>query len=214
MYLAQVLTAIMILRAIPEKKEEKERIRLALLRAALQLAAKHGFASLGLREVARTAAIAPTSFYRHFADMDELGSALIEELVDPLLSQLADPLRRAAGRDQSAGLIVDAMLATVANDPALVRFLLAERVGASAARRAALAQKLTRLAMALEGPGPSASAEASRGSAHANAALALLLDGCGRALDCEPGRLADLRASLVQPVRELLAAKPAKVRRG
>src|ERR1700712_69266 len=77
----------MVLRAKPEKVEERERTRLALLRATLLLAAQHGFAGLGLREVARGAQIAPTSFYRHFADMEELGVALVEELVAPLLAR-------------------------------------------------------------------------------------------------------------------------------
>ena len=59
----------MPMRPSPHKQEEKERVPLSLLDAALTLGATHGFASLGLREVARAADIAPTSFYRHFADM-------------------------------------------------------------------------------------------------------------------------------------------------
>ena len=51
----------MVLRLKPDKREEKDRIRDELQRAALSLGAAHGFASLGLREVARDADIAPTS---------------------------------------------------------------------------------------------------------------------------------------------------------
>ncbi|RMF19514.1 MAG: HTH-type transcriptional repressor FabR, partial [Gammaproteobacteria bacterium] len=60
--------------------EQKQRTRRALLDAALrQLGADKSFANLSLREVAREAGIAPTSFYRHFNDMEELGLALVDE---------------------------------------------------------------------------------------------------------------------------------------
>jgi AcrR family transcriptional regulator len=50
-----------------------------LLMAALRLLGPHrSVSSLGLREVAREAAIAPNSFYRHFHDVDELAVALID----------------------------------------------------------------------------------------------------------------------------------------
>lgn len=44
-----------------------------------QLSAERSFASLSLREVAREAGIAPTSFYRHFRDVDELGLTMVDE---------------------------------------------------------------------------------------------------------------------------------------
>lgn len=50
-----------------------------LLEAALRLLGPHrSVSTLGLREVAREANIAPMSFYRHFRDIDELAVALIE----------------------------------------------------------------------------------------------------------------------------------------
>jgi AcrR family transcriptional regulator len=61
------------------RQERKQRTRQALLDAALEMVADRGFASLSLREVARRAGIVPTAFYRHFASMDELGVALVEE---------------------------------------------------------------------------------------------------------------------------------------
>jgi AcrR family transcriptional regulator len=47
--------------------------------AAAELALGRSFDTLSLREVAKLAGIAPTSFYRHFHDMEGLGLALIEE---------------------------------------------------------------------------------------------------------------------------------------
>jgi AcrR family transcriptional regulator len=61
------------------RQERKQRTRQALLDAALELLADRGFANLSLREVAKGAGIVPTAFYRHFASMDELGVALVEE---------------------------------------------------------------------------------------------------------------------------------------
>ncbi|MEX0604931.1 MAG: TetR family transcriptional regulator [Marinobacter sp.] len=52
-----------------------------LMTAALSLVGKgRHFASLGIREVTREAGIVPTSFYRHFRNMDDLGLQLVDEL--------------------------------------------------------------------------------------------------------------------------------------
>ena len=130
----------MVLRTKPEKKEEKEKTRVALIRAALGLAATFGFASLSLREVSREAAIAPTSFYRHFGDMEELGLAIIKEAVVPALLGVTLASRGTATRDRHAALaLAEALLLAVGEDPNLFRFLFAERVGGSKTFRAALA---------------------------------------------------------------------------
>ncbi|WP_246127894.1 TetR family transcriptional regulator [Amycolatopsis rhizosphaerae] len=73
----------------PERRHErKERTRRALLDAALSLSADRGFATLSLREVTKQAGIVPTAFYRHFASMDELGVALVEESMRALRAML------------------------------------------------------------------------------------------------------------------------------
>ena len=60
---------------------QKEKTRRALIDAAFnQLSAEKSFSNLSLREVAREAGIAPTSFYRHFNDMDELGLEMVDEV--------------------------------------------------------------------------------------------------------------------------------------
>lgn len=52
-----------------------------LMSAALELVGKgRHFASLGIREVTRQAGVVPTSFYRHFRSMDDLGLQLVDEL--------------------------------------------------------------------------------------------------------------------------------------
>ncbi|MDB6049737.1 MAG: transcriptional regulator, TetR family [Pseudomonas sp.] len=63
------------------RAEQKQQTRHALLDAAHSLMASgRGFGSLSLREVAKTAGIVPTGFYRHFDDMDQLGLALVFEV--------------------------------------------------------------------------------------------------------------------------------------
>ena len=54
------------------RAQQKEQTRRAIVDAAFRmLSPDQSFANLSLREVAREAGIAPTSFYRHFKDMDE-----------------------------------------------------------------------------------------------------------------------------------------------
>ena len=189
------------MRISPEKREEKERVRLALVEAALRLAALHGFASLGLREVSRAASIAPTSFYRHFADMEELGISLIEQRVTPLVAALC---ARAQG-DEAALSVLDALLAHADEEPALLRFLLAERVGAAPAFRKALRTKLAPLVSALQRAGERDTAQVA--APDADAAVVLVLEGCARVLD-DPAVRERVRAQLGAPLRKLLMGEP------
>ena len=66
-----------------------------------QLSAERSFASLSLREVAREAGIAPTSFYRHFRDVDELGLTMVDERFDaaPAYASGASAYRQGRQRD-------------------------------------------------------------------------------------------------------------------
>jgi AcrR family transcriptional regulator len=62
------------------RSEQKQRTRAHLMDAALALMGQgRGFTSLSLREIAREAGVVPASFYRHFASLDELGLALVED---------------------------------------------------------------------------------------------------------------------------------------
>lgn len=198
-----------------QKKSEKDRVRAGLLRAALRLGAAHGFASLGLREVAREAGIAPTSFYRHFADMQELGVALSSELVGETVAEVCDALRAPEGDLVEA--LWSAMFAACVRDPELARFFVAERAGASPELRASLQRQLSVLAEALalacnstlpEPPPPSA----------ADAAVVLLIDACARALDEPQEQRTALREACTWAINRLLSTPvgplPSKARSG
>jgi AcrR family transcriptional regulator len=71
------------------RKQQKQETRQKLMDAAAsELASGRSFDTLSLREVAKLSGIAPTSFYRHFHDMEGLGLALIEEHGERLLHSL------------------------------------------------------------------------------------------------------------------------------
>ncbi|ECO5071501.1 HTH-type transcriptional repressor FabR [Salmonella enterica] len=121
------------------RAQQKEKTRRSLVEAAFsQLSAERSFASLSLREVAREAGIAPTSFYRHFRDVDELGLTMVDES-GLMLRQL---MRQARQRGSVIRTSVSTFMEFIGNNPNAFRLLLRERSGTSAAFRAAVAREI------------------------------------------------------------------------
>ncbi|MBO0854789.1 MAG: TetR family transcriptional regulator [Nocardia sp.] len=116
--------------------ERKERTRRALVEGTLTLAAERGFAALSLREIARSAGIVPTAFYRHFESLDELGTTLVDEGVRQMRLALRE-LRRTP--DARLSETVRFTFAQVAGREDLYSFLIRERHGGSSALREAIA---------------------------------------------------------------------------
>ncbi|WP_249358059.1 TetR family transcriptional regulator [Nocardia cyriacigeorgica] len=119
--------------------ERKERTRRALLDGTLALAADRGFAALSLREIARSAGIVPTAFYRHFASLDDLGATLVDEGVKALRLALRQLRRRP---DAQLSETVRFVFDQVADKRELFGFLTRERRGGSAALRQAIATEM------------------------------------------------------------------------
>ncbi|SUA47175.1 HTH-type transcriptional repressor fabR [Nocardia africana] len=119
--------------------ERKERTRRALLDGTLTLAAERGFAALSLREIARSAGIVPTAFYRHFDSLDELGTALVDEGVRQLRLALRQ-LRRTP--DARLAETVRFVFAQIAGREDLYGFLIRERHGGAPALRTAIATEM------------------------------------------------------------------------
>ena len=122
---------------------QKEKTRRALVDAAFnQLTAEKSFSNLSLREVSREAGIAPTSFYRHFKDMDELGLAMVDES-GLILRQL---MRRARKRLENGGGVVATSVETffefIEERPNMFRLLLRESSGTSLAFRTAASREI------------------------------------------------------------------------
>jgi len=136
---------------VTTRSEQKLRTRRALLDAALELlSAERVFSSLSLREVTRTAGIAPTSFYRHFEDMNDLGLALVEE-AGLALRQL---LRKARARIKEKGTAIDTSVDTfmeyLISNTDHFRLLLREHTGNSKEFRTAINLEINHFVTELE----------------------------------------------------------------
>ncbi|MDN3680200.1 HTH-type transcriptional repressor FabR [Vibrio tapetis] len=132
------------------RAQQKEKTRRSLIDAAFrQLSADRSFSNLSLREVAREAGIAPTSFYRHFKDMDELGLTMVDE-GGLLLRQLMRQARQRIVREGSViRTSVETFMEFIESSPNVFRLLLRERSGTSAAFRAAVAREMQHFAAEL-----------------------------------------------------------------
>ncbi|UVL62185.1 TetR family transcriptional regulator [Pseudomonas sp. B21-032] len=121
------------------RAEQKQQTRHALLDAARNLMESgRGFGSISLREVAKTAGIVPTGFYRHFTDMDQLGLALVNEVGETF----RQTIRLVRQNEFELGGITDAsvriFLDVVAANRAQFLFLAREQYGGSQQVRQAI----------------------------------------------------------------------------
>ena len=124
------------------RQERKQRTRQALLDAALDLLDDRGFANLSLREVAKQAGIVPTAFYRHFASMDELGIALVEESMRSLRHMIRAARATPRASSELIANSVHALHEHVRAQRAHFRFIVRESYGGTGAVSAAIAVEL------------------------------------------------------------------------
>lgn len=90
--------------------ERRQATRQALVEAALlRMEAGDSFDSLSLRGLARAAGVVPTAFYRHFASMDELGLALVDESFGTLRAMLRQAREGGVGPEQ----VIQASVGTI-----------------------------------------------------------------------------------------------------
>jgi TetR/AcrR family transcriptional regulator, fatty acid biosynthesis regulator len=125
------------------RSQQKEKTRRNIINSALnQLSEDKSFASLSLREVSREAGIAPTSFYRHFKDMEELGLTLVDES-GLTLRQLMRKARKRFAKGGSVILTsVETFMEFCQSNPNVFRVLFHERSGTTQALRAAVAREI------------------------------------------------------------------------
>jgi len=125
------------------RAQQKERTRRAIIEAAFQqLSAETSFSNLSLREVAREAGIAPTSFYRHFKDMDELGLTMVDESGLALRQLMRQARQRIADGGSVIRISAETFMEYVSDNPNVFRLLLRERSGTSLAFRNAVAREI------------------------------------------------------------------------
>jgi AcrR family transcriptional regulator len=185
------------------RAQQKEKTRRQLIDAALgQLSAERSFSSLSLREVAKEAGLAPTSFYRHFSDMDELGLTLVDE-AGLTLRQL---MRQARQRIENGGSVVKISVVTfmefLENNGNIFRLLLRERSGTSPAFRAAVSREIRYFTMELCDYLQQANdLNAEVAFLQANAAVIIVFNAGAEALDVEQAERDDLAKRTIAQLR-------------
>lgn len=191
------------------RAEQKLKTRRALMDAALaQLSAERGFGSLSLREVAREAGIAPTSFYRHFSELDELGMALVDE-GGVALRQLMRQARKRIARDGSAiSTSVETFMEYLGNNANLFRLMLRERTGVSKSFRTAIKAEIdhfvTELADDLRRIAEEQGQPISDARLVAEAMVTLVFNQGAEALDASPKEREALKEKLKIELRMIL----------
>lgn len=124
--------------------ERKQRTRESLLDAALKLISEgRSFTGLGLREITREAGVVPTSFYRHFRDLDELGLALVEEGGLTLRRLLREARKAGVPADDIIRGSVRIYLSYVREHHLHFGFIVGERMGGSPGIRRAIRTEVT-----------------------------------------------------------------------
>ncbi|CBL45733.1 Transcriptional regulator [gamma proteobacterium HdN1] len=131
---------------VVRRVEKKVHTRQALMLAALQLVegGQH-FSSLSIREITRQTGVVPTSFYRHFRDMDDLGLALVDELsmiLRQLMREVRESQANAAKPEQLIRHSVDFFMQQVDANRGIFVFLTQELTGGSVAVRQAIRSEL------------------------------------------------------------------------
>lgn len=124
------------------RQERKARTRQALLDATLERLEDQAFGAISLREVARSAGITPTAFYRHFESMEDLGLVLVDESFRALREMLR--VRRAAATEPGDEIraAVATLVEHVHGQRAHSRFIARERSGGTAPLRSAIRQEI------------------------------------------------------------------------
>ena len=125
------------------RQEQKLKTRQNIIHAAFSLLDENrSLSAISLREVAREAGIAPTSFYRHFKDMDELGLTLVDEAGLALRQLMRQARRRIASGGGVINTSVETFMEFIAANKNVFRLLLREHPGTSSAYRLAVFREI------------------------------------------------------------------------
>lgn len=185
------------------RARQKERTRRVIIDAAFHLLSQErSYSSLSLREVAREAGIAPNSFYRHFADMEELGLTLVDE-GGVVLRQL---MRKARQRIRDQGGVIRTSVETfmefIRSSPHVFYLLLRERSGTSLAFRKAVSRELQYFIVELaDYIQHTQSYPAADSRIQAEAMVALVFNAGVEALDSRPAEIKTLTETTIVQLR-------------
>ena len=122
--------------------EQKERTRRAILDAALSLSGQTSLVALSLRQVAKEVGIVPTAFYRHFASIESLGLALVDDSFVSLRAMLRDVRRGDPAFDDMVDRSITVLVEHVHQQRAHFLFIARERAAGPPAVRAAISHQI------------------------------------------------------------------------
>ncbi|AOA56977.1 TetR family transcriptional regulator [Acinetobacter larvae] len=124
------------------RDERKLQSRQALLNAALSLSrAGRAFSSISLRELTREVGLVPTAFYRHFNDMSQLGTELVDQVSVDIKTVLYQIGRNYLVPDRNHSSL-DIFITAVEQNPAPWIFMISERWGGSEQLRLAISREI------------------------------------------------------------------------
>jgi AcrR family transcriptional regulator len=111
------------------RQQQKAETRQKLLdAAAAELASGRSFDTLSLREIAKLAGIAPTSFYRHFHDMEGLGLTLVEQCGESMRKLIHDVLHQASNGRSLIRASVETLFEFFSSNQGMSRMILQESI--------------------------------------------------------------------------------------
>lgn len=188
------------------RSEQKEKTRRAIIDAAImQLSVEKSFASLSLREVAREAGIAPTSFYRHFKDMEELGLTLVDEC-GLTLRQI---MRKARKRFKKGGSVIRTSVKTfmevTETNPNIFRLLFHERSGTTHALRTAVDREIQFFIVELTDYIQTIGYEKESAFAQAEAMVAVVFNAGAESLEAKHNQRNEVEKRAIQQLRYIAA---------
>jgi AcrR family transcriptional regulator len=125
---------------VSRKKQKAETRQKLMDVTAAELASGRSFDTLSLREVAKLAGI-PTSFYRHFHDMEGLGLALIEEHGEGLVTLMHDVRDQTSNGRSLIRASVETLFEYIFSNQGISRMILQESMARESVFREA-AEKL------------------------------------------------------------------------
>nr|WP_314233038.1 TetR family transcriptional regulator [uncultured Moraxella sp.] len=125
---------------------QKRQTRQAFFQSVLQLSRSgHAFSSISLRQISREVGVVPTAFYRHFQDIDELGTCLVNEELGHTLQNLRDHLQLGRTRTHEGQIAssVGFFLESVEHASLHWHFIVSERYGGNQAVQSALDEQIS-----------------------------------------------------------------------
>lgn len=120
-------------------KQSRKGNREKLMNAALELQAQDqsGLSGISLRRITKACDLSPPAFYSHFASMEELGLALVND-VGITLRELLKGVRDADTEESVISASVQAAFGYIRGNESLFILIARERAGSSALIRAAI----------------------------------------------------------------------------